>query len=253
MSLITFSRPTARLLKEELPKIEQLIWADENTLDLTSIKQLKGCRTGLISDCLKCIQELEDLNKISVTNTNGKKNAIIEPRESLVEGLKKYLSSCERYPRTKDFLNIVPDNISGMVLFTMIVSTFIATSFPPVAIIPVSILIGVLMDFFFNNREAAKALRQVLFTAKDELITIKKAFDLFSGSHQNPSETEETEETALLATPSASINYDSLAGISLPSCSHTCLHGFFSSADNMPKSNSINSDSSSTLDTRISI
>lgn len=236
--LVEFSNSTATFLKTELPKIGQLFQSNEgeNTLDLGRIKQLKGCRTGLIRNCLKLIQELDTLANINFINNDEKENHLIESRRSLVEGLKKYLSSCERYPRTKDFLNIIPDNVTGMVCFTIIASTFSAILSPPLSIIPVSVLIWVLIDFFFNNREAAKNLRETLFTAEGELRTIKEAYHIFKRSMQMPSETE---ETSLLARPSTSRDYNSFTETNLSS------YRFFNAAVHTDDTNSINADSSS--------
>lgn len=204
--LVKFSDATASLLKIELPKIGSLFEIeDENNLNLANIKQLKGCRTGLIQDCLKLIQELDALAPIRFINTEEKENHLIESRKSLIEGLKKYLSSCERYPRTKDFLNIIPDNLSGMVSFTIIASIFTAILISPsYFIIPFGILIWVGIDLVFNNRGAVKNFREVIFTAEDELRTIKEASEIFNRCMQK---TLETEETPLIEVPSTSRGY----------------------------------------------
>ncbi|HEY2566973.1 MAG TPA: hypothetical protein VGH95_04625 [Candidatus Aquirickettsiella sp.] len=107
-----FSDSTATLLKT-LPFLNELNWSDEteNTLDLTSIKQLKGCRTTLVRDCLKFIQKLDVLAEAK----GNEKNYALENINALIQALKQYKISCRRYPRLKDFLNIIPDNTSGMV------------------------------------------------------------------------------------------------------------------------------------------
>lgn len=168
-----FSVSTATLLKT-LAFHNELKWCHEteNTLDLTSIKQLKGCRTTLVQDCLKAIQELDVLKD---SDKNKKKFAFKEIKK-LIQALEQYKISCERHPRLKDFLNIIPDNTSEMVCFIIIASVFFAyLVFSPAAAITLFIVSWALMDFFFNNRKAAKNLQEKLCKVKDELSIIGKA------------------------------------------------------------------------------
>jgi hypothetical protein len=204
--LLTFSQETAQLLKDQIPCIGELTWRDENELDLISIKQLKGCRTQLVQDCLKTIQDLDNLS-IDSSQSDEWKNFLNNSRQSLIENLKKYLKNCERYPRIKNFLNIIPDNTSGMVSFIIVLSIFITvTSHSPfLAIIPVSVFIWVLIDLIFNNRSAVENLKTLLFTIKNKLGAVKEACHILS------QHAEVLTTTPLLAesTPSTSRNYRS--------------------------------------------
>jgi hypothetical protein len=230
--LVEFSDTTATRLKAELPKIGQLFGTneDKNKLDLTSIKQLKGCRTQLVQNYLKFIQELDRL-----VSNDEIKNYALESRLLLIESLKKYLGSCERYSRIKDFLNIIPDHTSGMVGFIIILSTYIATTSPVLAIIPVSILTWGLIDLFFNNRTAVKNFRTTLFNAEEELREILKPCNLLKHNTPPP----ETQATPLLAAiPSTSRNYDSFEETTPPI-------KFFKAQVHTVDTQSIHSDSSS--------
>lgn len=242
--LVEFSDTTATRLKAELPKIGQLFGMneDENKLDLARIKQLKGCRTKLVQDYLKFIQKLDALVAVDASFHSDKiKNYAFESSQLLIEGLKKYLGSCERYSRIKDFLNIIPDYTSGMVGFIIILSTFIATTSPLLAIIPVSILIWGLIDLFFNNRTAVKNFRTTLFSAENELNTIREACNILK--HNTP--LPETQATPLLAIASTSRNYHSFEE-SIPSLEESIsLRQFFKAEVHADGSNSIHSDSSS--------
>ena len=170
--LIKFSDSTATLLKT-LTFLNELNWSDEteNTLDLTSIKQLKGCRTTLLQDCLKLIQKLDVLAEAE----GDEKNYALVNINALIEVLNHYKTTCEHYPRLKDFLNIIPDNMSGIVVFLIIASVLASIAFPPLAVIPLFIVSWVLMDLFFNNREAAKNLQATLYMFEDDLRTIDSA------------------------------------------------------------------------------
>ena len=165
MSIIKFSDRTARSLKE-LPFLNALNWSgeNENTFDLTSIKRLKGCRTRLVQDCLEFIRKLDVLAR-----GNEKENYALEKIKTLIEALNHYKISCDRYPRIKDFLNIITDNTSGMVGFMLIASTIASLAFPPLTAIPLFIFSWVLMDLFFNNREEAKNLTEILLKIQDDL------------------------------------------------------------------------------------
>ncbi|MCH9636866.1 MAG: hypothetical protein WBV88_05550 [Candidatus Rickettsiella isopodorum] len=233
--LIEFSNGTATLLKAQLGYIEQLSWSDENEnkLDLASIKQIKGCRTKLVQDCLKFIQKLDELVERNFFNNNNKeKNYVDETIKSLIEHLKKYTASCERYPRIKDFLNIIPDNTSSMLGFILLISALMATASPVLAVIPLVIFAWVLMDLFFNNRKAAKKLTEILFTVQAELRTIEEADTIFKSKvHPFQSATQ----TQVSSMPS------------IPGTSRTVYSAnFYCPAGNQNDTNSINSTSSFT-------
>lgn len=222
--LIKLSNATAALLKTQL-HYEQWVWSNENSLDLASIKQLTGCRAELVQDCLKLIQTLDSLVERNFFNTDQEKNYAKATIESLIEGLKKYTASCERYPRLKNFLNIIPDDVSSMVGFTLIISSLIATLFPPLAVIPVVIFAWILTDLFFNNRDEAKNFKEIVYTAKDELRTIEEANNIFKTRIYNPSQTvTQTEESSL----------------SLPGTSGYSVR-FYNSIEDQGKTSSINS------------
>ncbi len=70
--LIEFSNDIAILLQAQ-PYIRNLDWLNENELDLASIKQLKGCRTELVQNCLIFIQKLDASTKMDSFNSNEKK------------------------------------------------------------------------------------------------------------------------------------------------------------------------------------
>lgn len=217
--LMKFSDPTATLLKT-LAFQNELKWSHEteNTLDLTSVKQLKGCRTTLVRNCLKFIQKLDVL-----AETEGdKKNYALENINALFEALKQYKISCERYPRLKDFLNIIPDNTRGVVGFMIIASAFASIAFPPLAAIPLFIFSWALMDLFFNNREAAKNLQETLYNVADELRTIDAAESILKNKIQS--------------TPTAVQTPSSSAAISIPGPSTRRDHSvcFYGSIENKP-------------------
>lgn len=180
--LMIFSDFTATSLKT-LPFLNALNWSDENTLDLTSIKQLKGCRTTLVRDCLKFIKKLD---AIATANVN-EKNYALESIKVLIEKLKQYKSSCERYPRFKDFLNIIPDNTSGIVGFTIIAGALASIACPPLAAIPLFIFSWVLMDLFLNNRDAAKSFNEILFTFQEELSILQERNRIIQPKSTTPS------------------------------------------------------------------
>lgn len=232
--LIEFSNGTATLLKAQLGYIEQLSWSDENEnkLDLASIKQIKGCRTKLVQDCLKFIQRLDELVESNFFNNNKEKNYVDETIKSLIENLKKYTASCERYPRIKDFLNIIPDNTSSMLGFILLISALMATASPALAVIPLVIFAGVLMDLFFNNRKAAKKLTEILFTVQAELRTIEEADTIFK-SKVHPSQSATQTQVSYIP--------------SIPGTSRTVYSAnFYRPAENQSDTNSINSTSSFT-------
>ncbi|MGC1853912.1 MAG: hypothetical protein WA659_00840 [Candidatus Aquirickettsiella sp.] len=225
--LLEFSNATTISLKAH-SFIAQLGWSNENKLDLASIKQLKGCRTKLVQSCLIFIQKLDASAKIDSFNSNEKKNYALQTTQKLLESLKKYKESSERHPRIKNFLNIIPDNTNGIVGFILIISSLITTLFPPLAIIPLIIVAWVLIDLFFNNREEAKNLKEILFTAKDELSTIETATDLLTKKRQST-------QTQIAAAP-------------IPSTSGTKYNSiFYRSGDDQSETSSINSTSSFTL------
>jgi len=182
--LLIFSDFTATSLKT-LPFLNALNWSDENTLDLTSIKQLKGCRTTLVRDCLKFIKKLDAI-AIATANVN-EKNYALESIKVLIEKLKQYKSSCERYPRFKDFLNIIPDNTSGIVGFTIIAGALASIACPPLAAIPLFIFSWVLMDLFLNNRDAAKSFNEILFTFQEELSILQERNRIIQPKSTTPS------------------------------------------------------------------
>lgn len=216
--LIEFSNRTASLLKDH-PQIAPLSW-DGNKLDLASIKQLKGCRTELLQDCLRFIQKLDSLIENNFFKDDKEKNYADKTIQSLIAGLKKYSESCEYYPRIKDFLNIIPDNTSSMVGFTLVISALIAVSvFPPLAVIPLVILSWIMMDLFFNNREEASTFKDIVFTAKAELRTIEEATDILNKEYA-------------IQTPSLPIQ-------SMPSTSRDS--SFYGAVNNSGETNSINS------------
>lgn len=152
-----FSDSTATLLKT-LAFHNELKWCHEteNTLDLTSIKQLKGCRTTLVQDCLKAIQELDVLKD----SDKNKKNFAFKEIKKLIQALEQYKISCERYPRLKDFLNIIPDNTSEMVCFMIIASGFASFLFPPTAAVTLFIVSWALMDFFLIIEKTLKTFKK---------------------------------------------------------------------------------------------
>lgn len=186
--LIKFSNASTTLIKAQLPHIEQLDWSDENILDLSSVKQLKGCRTELVADCLQFIQKLDHLIEHNFFTSDKEKSYGESVIKLLVESLQHYSVSSERYPRLKDLLNIIPDNASGTAGFILLISTAIATLFPPLAVIPLLIIIWGLMDLFFNNRGEAKIFKEILFVAQDELSTIQKADNIFKTKVYPPQE-----------------------------------------------------------------
>ncbi len=173
--LIKFSDSTATLLKT-LAFHNELKWCHEteNTLDLTSIKQLKGCRTTLVQGCLKFIHKLDVLAEAE----SDKKNYALANINALIEVLNHYKTTCEHHPRLKDFLNIIPDNMSGIIGFLIIASALASIAFPPLAVIALFIFSWVLMDLFFNNREAAKNLQATLYMFEDDLRTIDSATNI---------------------------------------------------------------------------
>lgn len=122
-------------------------------------------------DCLKFIQKLDVLAEAD----GNKKNFALVNINTLKEELNHYKISCERYPRLKDFLNIIPDNISEVVGFLIIASALASIAFLPLAAIPLFIFSWVLMDLFFNNREAAKNLQEALYKVEDEIRSIDAA------------------------------------------------------------------------------
>ncbi len=217
--LLEFSNHTVRLLKFHLPNIAQLSW-DENKLDLTHVRQLKGCRTELVGDCLTFIQKLDSL----VINSDQEKNYVNNTIRSLIASLKKYNASCEYYPRIKDFLNIIPDNVTGIVVFTLLISSLLTTVFPPLAVIPLLILSWIIMDLFFNNREEAKAFKDTLYTAKDELNTIEKTADILNKSY-----------------PAQNINQTNNSPAPIPSTSGTSF-SFYGTVNNQGGTSGINSE-----------
>jgi len=179
--LIKFSDSTATLLKT-LAFLNELNWSDEtkSTLDLTSIKQLKGCRTTFVRDCLQFIQKLDVLADAEA----DKKNYALANIDALKEALNHYKISCERYPRLKDFLNIIPDNMSGVVGGFIIASALASIAYPPLAAIPLFIFSWVLIDLFFNNREVAKNLQQTLYMLENDLRTIDSANNILKVKEQ---------------------------------------------------------------------
>lgn len=167
---LEFSDTAIDSLKEHLI-YGQLDWTTENTLDETSIKKLKGCRKQLVEDCLKLILALDNFGLMS----EEKKSFSIASTQHLVECLKTYLQSSERYPRLKRFLNVIPDHTNGMVGFTLFVTSMLSFISPPFAVIPISIFLWILMDLSFNNREAASELQECLYLTEQELKTLQTA------------------------------------------------------------------------------
>lgn len=195
-----FSDSTATLLKT--PFLNELNWLDEtgNTLELTSIKQLKGCRTTLVQDCLKFIQKLDVLAEAE----GDEKNYALANIKALIEALHHYKISCERYPRLKDFLNIIPDNVSGVVGFFIIASALASIAFPPLAAIPLFIFSWMLIDLFFNNREVAKNLQETLYMLEDDLRTIDSANNILKIKVQPPTAVQTPPSSPIMITPSTS-------------------------------------------------
>lgn len=196
-----FSDSTATLLKTLLFP-NALHWSGEtkNILDLTSIKQLKGCRTTLVRDCLKFIQKLDVLAK----GEGDERNYALANINTLIQALNHYKISCERYPRLKDFLNIIPDNMSGVVGFLIIASALASIAFPPLAAIPLFIFSWVLMDLFFNNREAAKNLQEALYKVEDEIRTIDAADNILKIKVQPPTAVQTPSSSTTMITAGTS-------------------------------------------------
>ena len=171
--LIEFSRHTFALLTAELSAIKQLAASNENEtqIDLSRIKKLKGYRTELVKNWLKCIQKLDQLTQ----QQDPEKLYALKKINALIEALKHYENSCEYYPRVKDFLNIIPDNTSEIVGLTFIASGFIAYLFPPFLIVPLLIISWTVLDLVFNNRTAAKTLEACRWATEEEVRTIHKA------------------------------------------------------------------------------
>ena len=65
--------------------------------------------------------------------------------------------------------------MSGIVGFLIIASALASITFSPLAVIPLFIFSWVLMDLFFNNREAAKNLQATLYIFESDLRTIDSA------------------------------------------------------------------------------
>jgi hypothetical protein len=171
MSIIKFSNPTALSLKG-LHFHNELDWSDENenTLDLTNVKRLKGCRTLLVQDCLEFIRKLDVL----ASADGEKKDYALEKIQTLIEALNHYKVSCDRYPRIKDFLNLAPDYSGETAAFIIIISAIISTVFPPLAALPLFIFSWVLMDLFFNNRDETKNLTEILLKIQNDLRTFQE-------------------------------------------------------------------------------
>jgi hypothetical protein len=180
-----FSDSTAILLKT-LAFLNELNWSGEteNILDLTSIKQLKGCRTTLVQDCLKFIQKLDVLAEAP---EEKQKIYAFKKIQALTQALYHYKISCERYPRLKNFLNIIPDNTSGIVGFMIIASALTSIAFPPLAVLPLFIFSWVMLDLFFNNRDAAKNFNEILSILQNELRTIQEGDTLLNPTPNTPS------------------------------------------------------------------
>lgn len=209
--VLKFSPSTAILLKNQIPKLAQLSWADENELDLASIKQLKGCRTELIQDCLNFIRKLD------ANNNKNEKNYAVATITGLVDDLKKYIASCESYPRIKDFLNFIPDDTSSIVGFTILATSFIAAAvYLPVALITVTITFWALIDLFFNNRTAAGRLQEKLFMAENELSTINEARNILENRGPLQSNVSSTSPTPGTSTEDDRAQTISLKSISTP-------------------------------------
>lgn len=198
---LEFSNTTATLLKEQLT-FEQLVWITENTLDRASIKKLKGCRTQLVEDCLKSIIELDRLGSMS----EEKKNFSTTSTQFLVNSLKTYIQSSERYPRLKKFLNIIPDHTDGMVGFALIATSALSIVSPPFAFIPLGIFFWILMDLSFNNRQAVRNLQESLFNVENELIKIQEVDNILK-NQEAPTPIAIQNPTTSQAGPSTSSNY----------------------------------------------
>lgn len=203
--LKAFSVNTAALLKT-LSFLEALNWSGENQniLDLTSIKRIKGCRTILVQDSLILIQKLDKLAEKSAEDRI--KSYVSRKMKELIENLKRYNVSCERYPRIKDFLNIITDNIGEMVVFMIIASVGASIAFPPLAVIPLFIFSWVLMDLFFNNRDEAKNLHNLLHSILDELTTLEKADIILNPEIHAAQNAIPTQPSRLTPEPSTSRN-----------------------------------------------
>lgn len=225
--LIEFSNDIAVLLQAQ-PYIRNLDWLNENKLDLASIKQLKGCRTELVQNCLIFIQKLDASATMDSFNSSEKKNYATQTSKELLEDLKKYKESSERYPRIKNFLNIIPDDIGSIVMFILVISLFISSAYLPLAIAPAFIISWIGMDLFFNNRETAKNLKKQLSLHKENLRKIEEVDDILKPKWHTPSPGPIQAEISPLAVPS------------------TSYATFYRSAENLSEASGINATSNFT-------
>ncbi len=223
--LILFSNTIAQLIKEKLPKLEPFFGTDddENTLDLSRVKELKGHRTELVQNCLKIIHQLDILSKDKLFKNNEKKNYILKNTQLLLEELKNYSLNCDSTPRIKDFLNIIPDNTSTIVGFTLVITSLLSTQFPFLIPVPLTLGLWILLDLIFNNRTVAKKLKERVRTINHELKTISATHNILKNEAPIPSETQQ-----LSAAASTNQNYHSLSEL------NASAHAFFHTADNLP-------------------
>lgn len=229
---LKFSDTTAALLKAQLA-YEQLAWTTGNELDLASIKKLKGCRNQLVEACLRLIANLDSFN-----SNEERKEYSTTTTQQLTANLKKYIHSSEKHPRLKKFLNFIPDHTSGVVVFTLIVSSVIAIfAYLPLAVIPIVIIPWIAMDLSFNNREAAKNLQEILYNVADELRTVETADNILKIKVQPAREPIE------IQTPSSTT---SPISIPRPSTSKNYSARFYGSIKHNPISQDESQDNQST-------
>lgn len=203
--LIKFSNDTATLLSAELAEIKQLNGPNEaeTQFDLSKIKKLKGFRTELVKNWLKCIQQLDQL----IQQQGKEKDYALEKINALIQALKQYKTSCEYYPRLKDFLNIIPDNTDGIVGFMFIASSLIAFLSLPFIVVPLFIFSWIVLDLVFNNRTAAKTLETSIWTIEDEIRTIGKANSILNIQQPTPQMPIQIQRSPVIPIPSTSRAY----------------------------------------------
>ncbi|EDP45791.1 hypothetical protein [Rickettsiella grylli] len=227
---ISFSNTIAELIKETLPQLEPFFETpnDENTFDLSQIKELKGHRTQLIQEGLNLIHQFDRLSQHHFFKNNKQEveDYILKNTQLLLESLKNYSLSCNSSPQIKDFLNIIPDNISTIIGFTLIITSLLSIQFLPLVSIPLALGFWILIDFTFNNRKAAKQLKETMRTLKNELRTIEETHVILKHETTLPFPSETQRLSA--AIPSTSQNYHSF---SEPS---TSSYSFFGTTDGNP-------------------
>lgn len=213
--LIKFSNDTAALLRAELAEFKQLNEPNETEtqFDLSKVKKLKGFRTELVKNWLKCIQQLDQL----IQQQGKEKDYAREKIKVLIQALKHYKTSCEYYPRLKDFLNSIPDNTDGIVGFMLIASSLIAYLSLPFIVVPLFIFSWIVLDLVFNNRTAAKTLETSIWTIEEEITTLREANSILN---------------IQLAVSQIPIQIQRSQAIPIPSTSSAYSPGFYRSMEN---------------------